>query len=157
MLAQSIEHEKEYKALEVSSRAFKPGDMIPSRYTCEGMDINPPLDIQGIPNEARSLVLIVEGPDAPGGTWLHWLVWNIPITHHIRENGIPGSEGMNDFGTINYGGPCPPSGKHRYFFKVYALDALLNVAERSKRHELEDAMRDHILAYGELVGVYQKK
>lgn len=156
MMIQNIDHQKEYKALEVSSSTFKSGDMIPSRYTCEGMDINPPLDIQGIPNEARSLVLIVEDPDAPGGTWLHWLVWNIPITHHIRENAIPGSEGMNDFGRINYGGPCPPSGKHRYFFKVYALDALLKVAESSKRHELEDAMRDHILAYGELVGVYQK-
>lgn len=152
----NIEPEKEYKALDVTSKAFKPGALIPSWYTCDGKDVNPPLDIQRIPKDAKSLALIVEDPDAPGGTWLHWLVWNIPITHHLSENQVPGVQGMNSFNKTAYGGPCPPSGKHRYFFKVYAVDKLLNVAPGSDRRKLEEAMRDHIIAYGELAGVYQK-
>lgn len=150
------EHGKEFKALRVSSDSFKPGGSIPSRFTCDGNDINPGLDIGDIPMEAKSLALIVEDPDAPGGTWLHWLVWNIPITHHIRENGNPGVQGMNDFDRCSYGGPCPPSGTHRYFFKLYALDSLLNVKEGAGRSEVEKAMRDHIVGYGELSGVYHR-
>jgi len=130
---------------------------IPSTYTCEGNDINPPLDIGGIPDKAHSLVLIVDDPDAPGKTWVHWLVWNIPITHHIKENSVPGEQGWNDFKRIAWGGPCPPSGTHRYFFKVYALDTLLELSSKTTKKELEQAMGEHILAFGELVGVYKRK
>lgn len=146
----------DYRALNITSPAFKPDGSIPSRYTCDGVDKNPALDISAVPEEAKSLVLIVEDPDAPAGTWLHWLVWDIPITHHIKENDVPGNQGRNDFGRNDYGGPCPPSGTHRYFFKVYALDDVLNLPEGCRRKEVEKAMRDHILAYGELMGVYKR-
>jgi Raf kinase inhibitor-like YbhB/YbcL family protein len=144
------------KALEITSSAFKANGLIPVKYTCEGEDINPPLNIKEVPLEAKSLVLIVEDPDAPKGTWLHWLVWNIRIIHRVNENEVPGVQGLNDFGRNAYGGPCPPSGKHRYFFKVYALDDLLDVPESSLKKVVEEAMRHHIIAYGELVGVYKK-
>jgi Raf kinase inhibitor-like YbhB/YbcL family protein len=146
----------EYKALLITSSAFKSMQPIPSKYTCEGNDSNPPLDIEGIPDKAHSLVLVVDDPDAPGKTWVHWLVWNIPITHHIRENMVPGEQGWNDFKRNHWGGPCPPSGTHRYFFKVYALDALLQLSSKATKKELEQAMGDHILAFGELVGLYKK-
>lgn len=152
----SSEIEKEFKPLIVYSAAFQNGSSIPEKYTCEGDDINPPLDIKEIPDAVKSLALIVDDPDAPRGTWLHWLVWNIPITHHIKENEVPGVEGINDFGKYSFGGPCPPSGTHRYFFRVYGLDGLVNIKQGASRQELEQAMRDHILAYGELVGLYQK-
>jgi Raf kinase inhibitor-like YbhB/YbcL family protein len=144
------------KVLAVTSKAFKDKKVIPRKYTCEGEDKNPPLDIDGIPEEARSLALIVEDPDAPSGVWLHWLVWNIPVIHHIHENEIPGDQGVNDFGHNTYGGPCPPSGTHRYLFKVYALDDLLDLPEGSTRKDVGEAMRDHIVAVGELAGLYTK-
>lgn len=143
----------EYKPLKVTSTAFGAGEMIPTTYTCKGKNINPPLDIGNIPEKAISLVLIVDDPDAPGKTWVHWMVWNIPITHHIKEDNVPGEQGQNDFMKVSYGGPCPPSGTHRYFFKVYALDSLLKLTLRTVKKELELAMSDHILAYGELVGL----
>ena len=146
----------DHKALRISSPAFKPDGNIPSRYTCEGEDINPPLDIKQIPAEAKSMVLIIEDPDAPMGTWLHWLVWNIPIVHYINENDVPGDQGLNDFGKIEYGGPCPPDGMHRYYFNVYALDDLLDLPEGSSRRDVEAAMQNHIIAYGQLMGVYKK-
>lgn len=154
---QKPEINTDYKALKVTSRAFSAKGMIPAQYTCDGEDINPPLDLGPVPAEAKSLVLIVEDPDAPAGTWLHWLVWNIPVTHHLHEQEIPGEQGLNDFGRNTYGGPCPPSGTHRYFFKVYALDDLIDLPDGSTRREVEDAMRDHILAYGELVGLYKRR
>lgn len=154
---QKPEINTDYKALKVTSRAFSRKGMIPAQYTCDGEDINPPLDLGPVPAEAKSLVLIVEDPDAPAGTWLHWLVWNIPVTHHLHEQEIPGEQGLNDFGRNTYGGPCPPSGTHRYFFKVYALDDLIDLPDGSTRREVEDAMRDHILAYGELVGLYKRR
>ncbi len=144
------------KALGIASAAFKSGATIPARYTCDGEDINPPLQIENIPSDAKSLVLIVDDPDAPKGTWLHWLVWNIPVVEHINEDEIPGDQGMNDFGRIAYGGPCPPSGTHRYFFKVYALDDLIDLPEGSSRNEVEEAMANHIIAYGETVGSYKR-
>jgi Raf kinase inhibitor-like YbhB/YbcL family protein len=153
---QKTEIPTDYRALNITSPAFKPDGNIPSRYTCDGADVNPALEIKGVPEGAKSLVLMVEDPDAPGGTWLHWLVWNIPVTHHIKEREVPGNQGLNDFGRNDYGGPCPPSGSHRYFFKVYALDDVLNLREGSRRKEVEKNMRDHILAYGELMGVYQR-
>jgi len=142
--------------LDVRSRAFSSQAAIPADYTCDGRNVNPPLAISGIPKEAKSLALIVDDPDAAPDAWLHWLVWNIPVTKNIDENVIPGEEGMNDFGRVNYGGPCPPSGTHRYFFRVYALDAWLDLDAGATRRQLEEAMEGHRIAYGELVGVYQR-
>ena len=150
------EEKKDFKILAVTSEAFKNKNTIPRKYTCEGEDINPPLNIGGIPEGSKSLALIVEDPDAPSGTWLHWIVWNIPVTRHIHENEIPGTQGSNDFGRNTYGGPCPPSGTHRYFFKVYALDDFLDFSEGAQRNDIEDAMRDHVLAFGEIEGKYRK-
>jgi Raf kinase inhibitor-like YbhB/YbcL family protein len=147
----------DYRQLKVSSTAFQNGEMIPSKYTCEGSNINPPLDIKNIPENALCLALIVDDPDAPIGIWVHWLVWNIPVTHHLKENHVNGIEGFNDFQQFHYGGPCPPSGTHRYFFKVYALDALLDLPADTKKNQLERAMSEHIIAFGELVGLYQRK
>ena len=143
-----------YKQLNISSIAFKADEMIPSKYTCDGVNINPPLDIKYIPEKAKWLALIVDDPDAPTGTWVHWVVWNIPVTHHIKENEVHGTEGINDFQQQHYGGPCPPSGTHRYFFKVYALDALLDLPANTKKLQLEKAMSEHIIAFGELIGLY---
>jgi len=146
----------DFKTLVVTSEVFRPNGLIPKKYTCDGEDINPPLDIAKIPAQARSLAIIMEDPDAPSGSWLHWLVWNIPVTHHIHENEYPGDEGLNDFGRNSYGGPCPPSGTHRYIFRIYALDDLLDLPDGSPRAHVEDAMRDHIIAYGELTGIYRR-
>ena len=145
------------KALNIGSPVFKAGTAIPARHTCEGKDINPPLEIGNIPGGAKSLVLIVDDPDAPRGTWLHWLVWNIPIVNRINENEIPGVQGLNSFGRIGYGGPCPPSGIHRYYFKVYALDHLLDLAEGATQDEVNKAMQNHVMAYGELVGLFRRQ
>ncbi len=142
--------------MDVTSDAFLPNTPIPTRYTCEGEDVSPPLKVDNVPRDAKSLVLIVEDPDAPGGTWLHWLVWNIPVLEQIAENKVPGDQGMNDFGKITYGGPCPPSGTHRYFFKVFALDDSLNVPEGAGKMVVMEGMQNHILAYGELIGSYEK-
>lgn len=148
----------DYKQLDISSAAFKANEMIPSDYTCDGLDISPPIDIQGIPKEAVCLALIIDDPDAPVGTWVHWLVWNIPITHHIKENDIHGVEGVNDLFQHHYGGPCPPLGStHRYFFKIYALDSLLDLPRNTKKEQLEKAMSEHIIGFGELVGLYKRK
>ncbi|WP_186754995.1 YbhB/YbcL family Raf kinase inhibitor-like protein [Echinicola salinicaeni] len=143
------------KSLKVSSPVFEQGQIIPDMYTCQGKDINPPIEIGEIPNETRSLAIIVDDPDAPNKTWLHWLVWNIAPHESIREDTVPGIQGMNDFNRINYGGPCPPSEIHRYFFKVYALDQLLELEEGASLKELNMAMKDHIIAYGELIGNYK--
>lgn len=145
-----------HRKLDVTSKVFQANGSMPTKYTCEGEDINPPLEIVGIPDSAKSLALIMDDPDAPGRTWLHWTVWNIPVTNQVRENEVPGKQGRNDFGRNNYGGPCPPSGTHRYFFKVYALDTVLALKEGSSRQALEQAMHGHIVAYGELVGLYKK-
>lgn len=150
------EPEREFKPLAVTSTAFSNGSVIPSRYTCEGEDINPPIEISEIPEDVKSLALIVDDPDAPGGTWLHWLVWNIPVIRHVKEDHAPGTQGLNDFGRTRYGGPCPPSGTHRYFFRVYGLDEPLNLKPGATRHELEQIMGNHVLAYGELIGLYKR-
>ncbi len=147
----------DYKHLKVSSTAFQYEEFIPVKYTCDGKNISPPLDIENIPEEAKCLVLIVDDPDAPVATWVHWLVWNIPVTHHMNENAVHGTEGLNDFQQQHYGGPCPPSGTHRYFFKVYALNALLDLPSNTKKTQLERVMSEHIIAFGELVGLYERK
>jgi Raf kinase inhibitor-like YbhB/YbcL family protein len=146
----------DYKQIKVSSNAFANEDFIPAKYTCDGENISLPLDLKDIPEEAKSLVLIVDDPDAPINTWVHWLVWNISVTHHIKENEIHGVQGINDFQQKKYGGPCPHAGTHRYFFKVYALNTLLSLPTSIKKIELERAMGGYIIGFGELIGLYKK-
>jgi len=136
---------------------FKNNGFIPQKYTCDGNDVNPPLNIEGVPKETQSLALIVDDPDAPMGTWDHWVVWNIPPAEKIMENSVPGTEGLNDFRRRSYGGPCPPSGTHRYFFKVYALDTRLDLSPSSRKKDVERAMKGHVIAEGELVGLYRRR
>jgi len=144
----------------ISSPVFKHNQIIPSKYTCDGADVNPPLLIGDTPPEAKSLALIVDDPDAPAGTWVHWVLWNIaPKTTEIREGSVPSSaqQGMSDFRKHGYGGPCPPSGTHRYFFKLYALDTTLNLGPETTKAALERAIKGHIVAQGELIGLYRRK
>ncbi len=149
--------EVDYKLLKVSSSAFNEKELIPVKYTCDGANISPPLNIDHIPEKAKSLVIIVDDPDAPVGTWVHWLIWNIPVTHQIKENKASGIQGINDFGKHKYQGPCPPGGIHRYFFKVYALDDIIDIPENTTKHQLEKAISEYIIAFGELVGIYARK
>jgi Raf kinase inhibitor-like YbhB/YbcL family protein len=144
------------KELILKSPAFENNTQIPAKYTCDGKDISPPLTIERLPKETKSMALIVDDPDAPMGIWDHWIVWNIAPTTKIEENQVPGSEGTNSFRKQSYGGPCPPSGTHRYFFKIYALDTLLNLKPSSQKKDLEKAMQDHIIAQGQLVGLYHR-
>ncbi|MGH7939352.1 MAG: YbhB/YbcL family Raf kinase inhibitor-like protein, partial [Bryobacteraceae bacterium] len=128
---------------------------IPAEFTCKGGGVNPPLQVQGIPEGTKSLVVIVDDPDAPGGLFSHWLVWNIePTLTDIGQDSVPpGSvQGTNDFGKPGYGAPCPPSGTHRYFFRFLALDQKLTVKSGSNRARLDQAMRGHVLARGEIMG-----
>jgi hypothetical protein len=136
------------------SPAFENADLIPGKYTCNGENVSPPLTIEDIPASARSLALIVDDPDAPGGTFVHWVVYNIPPKERIDEGSVPGSQGMNSFKKSAYGGPCPPSGTHRYFFKLYALDDRLNIGEGKTKKEVVEAMEGHIVGSAELVGRY---
>ena len=145
--------------MKITTTAFQQGGNIPSKFTCDGADANPPLRFEGVPAEAKSLALIVDDADAPGGVFTHWLVWNIDsTTTTVEENSAPanGVQGKNDFGKSGYGGPCPPSGTHRYFFKIFALDRQLDLAAGSKRAQLDAQMRGHILAQGELMGRYSR-
>ena len=142
--------------LEVTSPAFKSGELIPVQYTCDGVNMSPPIQVTGIPEDAACLAIIFNDPDAPIGTWVHWLVWNISPQKNIAQNKIDGVEGLNDFQQHHYGGPCPPSGTHRYVLKVYALDQMLDLSADTRQHKLEKAMSGHIIGYGELIGYYKK-
>ncbi len=147
-------------ALKLTSPAFKHNGLIPSKYTCDGSDVSPSLTIAGAPLEAKSLALIVDDPDAPAGTWVHWVVWNIsPKTTEIGEDAFPSGamQGMNDFRKRSYGGPCPPSGTHRYVFKLYALDTVLDLGSNTTKAMLERAMKGHIIEQTEMVGLYKRK
>ena len=144
-------------SLKIGSEGFASNGFIPSKYTCEGENVNPTLIISGLPMATKTLALIMEDPDAPKGTFVHWVVWNIPPTNKIRENVIPGEEGLNDFRKHHYSGPCPPSGVHRYIFKIYALDNFLHLDGNATRADLEATMSKHIIGHGELVGQYKKK
>ncbi|MCQ1537215.1 YbhB/YbcL family Raf kinase inhibitor-like protein [Methanosarcina sp. KYL-1] len=146
----------DFQIVKVFSRAFEPNGMIPAKYTCDGANVNPPLGFEDVPEEAESLVLIVDDPDASMGTFTHWVIWNIEPVSNIEEDSIPGVEGINDFRKMGYGGPCPSSGTHRYVFRVYALDRQLELKAGAGRKELENAMIGHILAEGELVGKYAR-
>lgn len=153
--------------LEIGS-IFHNGGYIPVEFTCDGENVNPPIFIGHIDPKAKSLVIIMDDPDAPGGTFTHWIAWNIPPLGEIPKGVPPQPEvdapvhvvqGRNDFGRIGYGGPCPPRGHgvHHYHFKVYALDTTLNIKPGSSREELERAMAGHVIQWGELVGLYERK
>jgi len=142
--------------MKLTSPEFKHNEPIPRKFTCQGQDVSPALIIEGVPGGAKGLALIVDDPDAPMGTWVHWVVYDIPVVPRIDENSIPGKQGINDFGREDYGGPCPPSGTHRYFFKIYALDKKLDLKEDIRKRDLEKAMEGHILDKAELIGLYKK-
>ncbi|MDP3804652.1 MAG: YbhB/YbcL family Raf kinase inhibitor-like protein [Candidatus Omnitrophota bacterium] len=151
--------------IDVTSSAFKDGGMIPGKYTCDGEEISPPIAWANLPAGAKSFALISDDPDAPGGDWVHWVMFNIPPeTEGLPEN-IPSDgkldngaiQGMHDGGGIGYGSPCPPSGTHRYYFKIYALDKMLDLRRGTTKRELLKAMEGHILAQGELMGRYKRQ
>lgn len=138
---------------------FNDKERIPSRYTCDGKNINPPLEFIDVPKNAKSLVLTADDPDSPSGIFTHWIVWNIPPnTRSIKENSVPAGakEGMNDFGNVGYGGPCPHSGTHRYRFALYALDAELNSSREMTKNNVENAMKGHIIDRAILTGLYSR-
>jgi len=139
----------------IKSPAFDNNAKIPVKFTCNGIGVNPELDISGIPAGTKTLALIVEDPDAPHGTFVHWVVWNIP-PGNIAENSVPGIEGVNSANKKGYFPPCPPSGSHRYVFKVYALDVSLDLSPGAAKADLEKAMKWHVLAEGHLIGIYSK-
>jgi Raf kinase inhibitor-like YbhB/YbcL family protein len=142
--------------LVIKSPAFEDNEFISSKYTCDGVNVNPEISIGEIPKNTKSLAIIVDDPDAPSGSFCHWLMWNIAPKNSIKENSAPGIQGRNSFGENKYDGPCPPSGKHHYHFKVYALNTKLNLLVSTDKNELEKAMKDHIIARGELVGLYKR-
>ncbi len=147
------------KYMEIKSPAFKHNGAIPKTYTCDGENINPPLEISGIPKGTKSLALIVDDPDAPSGLWVHWTAWNIPATNNTIASGFPlekATEGITSFGRPGYGGPCPPSGEHRYFFKIYALDVELALPPDADKEMLEEAIVGHVLDKAEIVGLYER-
>ena len=147
-------------AMKLSSPDFKEGENIPERFTCDGKDVSPTLQIEGVPKEAKSLVVIVEDRDAPDGNFTHWLLWNIaPNLTEIVGNKPPPSavQGVNDFGKKKYSGPCPPPGTHRYYFKLYALDTTLNFPPKSKRKTVDSAIKGHIIVEATLMGKYARK
>ena len=152
-------------SIQITSTAFTEGKPIPKKYTCDAEDASPPLAWSGVPSEAKSLALIVDDPDAPVGTWVHWVLYNLPPSLNALKEGLAktpkvegvGTQGTNDFRKTGYSGPCPPRGKpHRYFFKLYALDASLSLQPGASKADLEKAMRDHILAQGQLIGTYSR-
>ncbi|QWV94782.1 YbhB/YbcL family Raf kinase inhibitor-like protein [Geomonas oryzisoli] len=143
--------------LKLTSSAFTNSCSIPATFTCDGSDASPPLSIAGVPKEAKSLALIMDDPDAPGGTWAHWVLWNIdPATTQIAQGAVPrgAQQGENSWRRKSYGGPCPPSGQHRYYFRLYALSERLNLPANSTRKELDLAMRGKVLAQTELLVIY---
>jgi Raf kinase inhibitor-like YbhB/YbcL family protein len=156
-------------AFELKSTAFAANGEIPRKYTCQGADVSPPLAWSGVPANAKSLVLIVDDPDAPDPkapkmTWVHWVLYNLPVTASGLEEDVTGAglpqgalEGSNDWKRTGYGGPCPPIGRHRYFHKLYALDTMLPDLKHPSKAALERAMKPHVIAHAELVGTYQKQ
>jgi len=146
----------EFGNMKISSPAFENEGTIPAEYTCDGTDVSPPLTFTNLPNNTKSLALIVDDPDA--NTWVHWLVWNIPpnTTGFSKGENIAFLQGKNDFGNQKYDGPCPPSGTHRYFFKLYALDTMLDLKSGATRAQSEAAMSGHIIEKAQLIGTYSK-
>lgn len=158
---QSPDHKSEIK---LTSAAFKEGQPIPRQYTCDGVNVSPPLEWSGAPKAAKTIAIVVDDPDAPAGTWVHWVLYNLPAENIGLVENVPATEtlkagafqGKNDFEKIGYGGPCPPSGTHRYFFKIYAVDGELPVKAGATKAELEKAMEGHVVSQGQLMGTYQR-
>jgi Raf kinase inhibitor-like YbhB/YbcL family protein len=152
-------------AFEIKSSAFAENGAIPSKYTCDGLDISPPLSWKDAPAGTKSFALISDDPDAPVGTWVHWVMWNIPAAAASLKEGIDKSsslsdgtkQGISDFKRPGYGGPCPPGGTHRYFFKLYALDTTLDLPENTTKAQLEKAMKGHILGQTQIIGTYSRQ
>ncbi|MHC4642827.1 MAG: YbhB/YbcL family Raf kinase inhibitor-like protein [Planctomycetota bacterium] len=159
--------------IKLTSSAFEEGGLIPPKYTCDGADISPPLQWDAVPEGTKSIALISDDPDAPMGTWVHWVLFNLPAdTTELHENTPPDEnlpngadeklpngamQGITDFRRIGYGGPCPPSGTHRYFFRIYALDTELDLAAGAAKSDLVNVMEGHILAQGQLMGKYKRQ
>ncbi len=151
--------------IKITSSAFEDGGMIPAKYTCDGADVSPPLQWDAVPEGTKSIALICDDPDAPMGTWVHWVLFNMPAEANELAQNIPAEEtlpngamqGVSDFGRIGYGGPCPPGGTHRYFFKVYALDTKVDLQAGADKRQLLKAMEGHILGQGQLVGKYKRQ
>jgi len=148
----------------LESSAFVDGGLVPQRYTCDGGDVSPPLEWHAVPPTARSLALVVDDPDAPRGTWVHWVVMDMPASAHGLPQGASGAlgwpgavEGRNSWGNHRYGGPCPPSGTHRYFFKLFALDGPLGLGTDTTSNELSRAMQGHVVAEASLIGRYGRR
>jgi hypothetical protein len=152
------EEQRRFGNMKLSSQAFENGGSIPREYTCDDADVSLPLTFSEVPENAQSLALIMDDPDAPMGTWVHWLVWNIPpnTTGLSKGENITFPQGKNDFGKLYYGGPCPPSGTHRYYFKLYALDTMLDLTAGATKKQLEDAMKGHIIEETQLMGTYSR-
>lgn len=151
--------QKEKQTMNIKS-VFANNKRIPEKYTCDGEDISPPIELIDIPKNAESLVLIVDDPDAPKETWDHWILFNIsPQIKKIEENSIPRGavQGKNSWNNSNYAGPCPPSGTHRYFFKLYALNTILDLDENAAKADVENAMEGHVINVAELIGLYSRR
>lgn len=150
--------------IKIKSSAFEEGEIIPKKYSCEGVNVSPPLQWSSLPAEVESFVLICEDPDAPSGLWTHWIIFNLPaeitalpefiMEREVLENGA--QQGLNDFGTIGYRGPCPPGGTHRYYYRIYALDIMLQLNSRINRQNLLEAMIGHIIDQGHIMGIYTR-
>ncbi len=157
--------QKEGGKIQVSSAAFENDGLIPPQYTCDGADLSPPLSWNSVPEGTRSLALIADDPDAPMGTFVHWVLYDLPADARELQEDVPDAktlpngakQGTNGFGRIGYGGPCPPSGTHRYFFKIYALDTPANLPPGQKKAQLLKAMEGHILAQGQIMGKYKRR
>lgn len=150
---------KPISKMKLASAAFSENQMIPQKYTCDGENVSPPLSISEAPPNTQSLVLIMDDPDAPGRTFVHWTMWNIdPNATEVPEGSVPKGavEGLTDFGTKGYDGPCPPSGTHRYIFKLYALGTPLSISENSRKEDLEREMADHVLDFTQFIGLYSR-
>jgi len=150
----------EVVSMKLSSPSFSDNGMIPAKYTCNGINVNPELAISDVPTAAKSLALIVDDPDAPSKVWVHWVVFNIsPKTTAIVENSFPSAavQGTTDFRTAKYGGPCPPSGTHRYVFKLYALDTTLSLSSSATKADVEVAMKGHVINQATLTGLYRQQ
>jgi len=151
-------------SIKLTSTAFKEGELIPRQYTCDGVNVSPSLEWSGVPKTARTLVIIADDPDAPSGTWVHWVLYNLPADNIGMVENLPatdelragGFQGKNDFGKIGYGGPCPPSGTHHYFFKIYALDSELSLKAGATKAEVEKSMGGHVVSQGQLMGMYRR-
>lgn len=151
-------------SFQIESDVFEAGGPIPGKFSCDGQDVSPPLSWNGLPQGTESLALVMEDPDAPAGNWVHWVIYNIPASLSGLPEGVPAERelangslsGLNSWGRNGYGGPCPPRGTHRYFFRLYALDAPLELAGGATRERLSEAMQGHILGQAEIMGTYRR-